>query len=484
MKLTEILRHTEGKNLEFKRDLSSPAGFLRTVVAFANTTGGVILIGVEDRTRHIRGVTDPLDLEERVVNLISDSIKPRLLPDVELLSYRNTQVVAVEVFPSPARPHYLTRDGLQRGTYARVGSSNRLADAALVAEMRRYATGESFDEGPLPALDSEAVDFRVASESFAPARTLTRHNLQTLRLLTLHQGRLVPTVGGILLFGADRLAHFPDAWIQAGRFAGVDKATIVDHLDIKTPPAQAVEDAVGFVQKHALHGITIDQVRRTEHWSVPIVAIREAIINAVAHADYSQRGAPIRVAIFDNRIEVENPGLLPFGLTLDDLPQGISKLRNRTIGRVFHALGLVEQWGSGVQRMIATCREAGLAPPVWEEVGMRLRVTIHTAVTDSPVSDTAGAARIKRGDGTPIVAVGQLGAATGYAVDATDQSILALLEGGDEHGTGEVARAIGLSARATRTRLIKLVSLGLVREVGTRPNDPKRRYIASRALRG
>ncbi len=177
MKLTEILRRSEGKTLEFKRDLSSPAGFLRTVVAFANTAGGVILIGVQDRTRDIRGVADPLDLEERVVNLISDSIKPRLLPDVELLNYRNLQVVAVEVFPSPARPHYLARAGLQRGTYARVGSSNRLADAALVAEMRRYATGESFDEGPLPALDSEAVDFRAASESFAPARTLARHNL-------------------------------------------------------------------------------------------------------------------------------------------------------------------------------------------------------------------------------------------------------------------------------------------------------------------
>ncbi|MCY4482419.1 MAG: ATP-binding protein, partial [Spirochaetaceae bacterium] len=174
MKLTEILRRSEGKTLEFKRDLSSPAGFLRTVVAFANTAGGVILIGVQDRTRDIRGVADPLDLEERVVNLISDSIKPRLLPDVELLNYRNLQVVAVEVFPSPARPHYLARAGLQRGTYARVGSSNRLADAALVAEMRRYATGESFDEGPLPALDSEAVDFRAASESFAPARTLAR----------------------------------------------------------------------------------------------------------------------------------------------------------------------------------------------------------------------------------------------------------------------------------------------------------------------
>ena len=474
MRLTEILRQTEGKNLEFKRDLSSPAGFLRTVVAFANTAGGIILIGVEDRTRHIRGVREPLDLEERVVNLISDSIKPRLLPDVELLSYRNTHVLAIEVFPSPARPHYLARAGLHQGTYARVGSSNRLADAALIAEMRRYATGESFDEGALPALDSEAVDFRVASESFAPALALTRDNLQTLRLLTPHQGRLVPTVGGILLFGTDRLVHFPDAWIQAGRFAGADKATIVDHLDIRKPLVQAVEDAVAFVQKHALRGVKIGQVRREEQWSVPIVAIREAIINAVVHADYSQRGAPIRLAIFDNRIEVENPGLLPFGLTLDDLPQGISKLRNRTIGRVFHELGLVEQWGSGVQRMIATCREAGLAPPLWEEVGLRLRVTIHAAVTDSPEIRAAAA--------SPIVADAELGAATGYAIDATDQLILALLESGGEHGTGKIAKAVGLTPRATRTRLVKLVSRGLVREVGTGPHDPKRHYIASRVV--
>ena len=97
-----------------------------------------------------------------------------------------------------------------------------------------------------PRLDSEAVDFRAASfESFAPARTLTRRNLQTLRLLTsspAHQGRLVPgRSAASLLFGTDRLAHFPDAWIQAGRFAGIDKATILDHLDIKTPLMQAVD---------------------------------------------------------------------------------------------------------------------------------------------------------------------------------------------------------------------------------------------------
>jgi predicted HTH transcriptional regulator len=87
---------------------------------------------------------------------------------------------------------------------------------------------------------------------------------------------------------------------------------------------------------------------------------------------------PIRIAIFDDRCEVENAGLLPFGLTVEDLPRGVSKLRNRVIGRGFHALGLVEQWGSGIQRMTSACREMGLAPPRFEEIATRFRVTLST----------------------------------------------------------------------------------------------------------
>ena len=83
-------------------------------------------------------------------------------------------------------------------------------------------------------------------------------------------------------------------------------------------------------------------------------------MNAIVHADYAQQGAPIRIALFDDRIEIENPGLLPFGLTIEDIMQGVSKLRNRVIGRVFHELHLIEQWGSGIQRMTAACQEAGL----------------------------------------------------------------------------------------------------------------------------
>ncbi len=127
-----------------------------------------------------------------------------------------------------------------------------------------------------------------------------------------------------------------------------------------------------------------------------IVALREAVINAVVHTDYAQRGAPLRIAIFDDRLEVENRGLLPFGLTVEDLPHGVSKLRNRLIGCVLHALGLIEQWGSGIQRMSAACLDAGPAAPVFEELATRFRVTLATARVGRPVLDETDQAILAR----------------------------------------------------------------------------------------
>ena len=141
MDLVALLKRTEGKSLEFKRDLSAPDGVLKTIVAFANTAGGTLLLGVEDRSRHVRGVPSPLDLEERLASLISDHIAPRLVPDLEIVPWRRTHVVAAQVYPSPARPHFLKREGLEGGVYVRVGSTNRRADRELMEELQRFARG-------------------------------------------------------------------------------------------------------------------------------------------------------------------------------------------------------------------------------------------------------------------------------------------------------------------------------------------------------
>lgn len=336
--LVDLLKRPEGKTLEFKRDLSGPDGTLKTIVAFANTAGGTVLVGVEDRSGHVRGLRDALDLEERLANLISDSIAPRLAPDIEILPWRRTQVLAVQVYPSPARPHHFKREGPDDGVYVRVGSTNRRADRELVEELRRFARGKGFDEQPMPGLDSEALDFRAASESFAAVRRLTRRDLATLHLVTDHQGRKAPTVGGMLLFGRDRERHFPDAWIQAGRFHGADRSRIVDRAEIRSLPVRAIEEAIAFVQKHATHGAEIGAVRRRERWNLP-----------------------------------------------------------------------------------------------------------------------------------PVSALGK-----------TDRAIMGALAGSTGLLTSEIAKAIGLTPRATRTRLARLVGSGLLREVGTGPQDPKRRYFHTR----
>ncbi len=447
LEFTSLVRQPEGKTLEFKRDLSSPDGAIRTVIAFANTSGGTLVIGVDDVSRSVTGVDDPLGVEERLANLVSDRIAPTLIPDIEIIPWRKTHVIIVHVYPSPTRPHHLRTLGPDEGVFVRVGSTNRRADAALIEEIRRYARNESFDEQPMPELDPEAIDFRAASESFAELRRLTQKDLDTLRITTRHQGRRVPTVGGVLLFGRERSRFFPDAWIQAGRFLGSERSRILDTLEIRSLLPQAVEDGLAFVQRSVAREAVVTGARRAERWTYPLVAVREALVNAVVHADYSQQGAPIRISIFDDRMEVENPGLLPFGLTVEEIQGGISKLRNRVIGRVFHELRLIEQWGSGIQRMIGACAEAGLEPPRFEEVGTHFRVTL-LATPRRPME-----------------------------LDELDERILGLLRDTDGMTTGQIAQRIQRSPRATRSRLASLVGRGLLVELGSGPNDPKRRYL-------
>ena len=163
--IEQTLQQPEGKTLEFKRDLSSPRNVLKTLVAFANSAGGRLVIGVDD-DRQVTGVAEPLDEEERICNLIADSIAPRLLPNVELTSLGECTLLVVEVFPSSSRPHYLKAMGPENGVYVRLGSSSRQAGPELIAELRRSAQGVVFDEMPMPELGSEDLDLEAAQRLF------------------------------------------------------------------------------------------------------------------------------------------------------------------------------------------------------------------------------------------------------------------------------------------------------------------------------
>ena len=457
MKIEDLLSRPEGKTLEFKQDLSSPKNILKTVTAFANTAGGIILIGIEDGSKAVLGVEHPLDEEERLCNLIADSIEPRLAPSVELVNWKGRSLLLVEVYPSALRPHWLKSQGITNGVLVRVGSTNRRADGPLTAEMRRSALNLSYDEEAMPDINPEALDFRVASGLFAGVRDWNDSVPETLRLVTQHQGRLVPTVGGMLLFGLVRERYFPDAWIQCGRFRGANKAEILDQQDINDHLPLALENALDFIKKHALRAAEFGELRRKDVWNVPLEAIREALTNAIVHADYAQTGAPLRVSIFDDRIEIENPGLLAGGMTIGDIRDGVSKLRNRVIGRVFKELKLIEQWGSGFQRMSASCKAIDLPEPKMEEVAFRFRVTFSLHKVSS---------RRREGD--------------------IEQKIMELIGACEDNGgasTQHLSQAVGISTRAMRDRLARMVEAGKIVAIGKSAYDPQKRYLPAKESR-
>jgi predicted HTH transcriptional regulator len=447
--IRDLLAQNEGKTLEFKENLRPIQNIARTAVAFANTAGGTIVIGVRDRTKDVVGVRDPLGEEERIANIFADAISPTLVPDIQVVSWRDRELIVIRI-PHLVGPYYIRSEGPERGVYVRLGSTNRQAGPELIAGIQRLAMNVFFDEQPCTEVNSEAIDFRAASELFSRvSRSLAPSSRRSLCLLVDHAGREFPSRGAVLLFGKARRSVFPDAIIRCARFRGLTTAQFLDQSEIDEYLPRAVERAVSFIERHTMHAAEIGRIRRKDIHEYPPPAVREAVINAVVHADYSIGGMTIKIAIFDDRIEITNPGMLPFGITLEAALSGASKVRNRVIGRVFRELGLIEQWGSGIGRMIAACTEVGIQRPLFEEIGNSFRVTLFNKRVGAP------------SEGEPEWK-GQL---ERYLLERNEVS------------TANAARLWNVSDRTARSRLRSLVSTGFLAEIGTGPKDPRRIYV-------
>ena len=199
MSIEELLAQQEGKTLEFKQDLSSRRNIVKTITAFANTAGGTLLIGVKDDNKAVMGVENPLEDEERLASMIADSIEPRLVPSIDIINWQGRNLLVVEVYPSSLRPHHVKEMGPENGTLVRIGSTNRQADSPLRKELARWVEHRSFDEEPMPEINPEAIDFRVASGLFSGLHEWNEKTIESLRLITRYQGKIAPTIGGILL---------------------------------------------------------------------------------------------------------------------------------------------------------------------------------------------------------------------------------------------------------------------------------------------
>jgi ATP-dependent DNA helicase RecG len=288
-------------------------------------------------------------------------------------------------------PFYLKKEGMPRGVYIRLGSTSRPVGPELLAELQRSILVPSFDQQPLPDLRKESLNSsRIAKVFKSVGKKINEEKLRSLGLLALSGQRLVPTLGGIILFGEkeDRELLIPDARVSCARFLGDTKTSILDRYEMEGTILDAVHEVPKFIARNTRLAAEIESMRRKDISEYPAIAIREALINALAHADYSIKGSPIQIAIYDSRLEIQNPGMLPFGFTMDDFKAGVSRVRNRVIARVFHELQWMEEWGSGYKRIIETCQKGGYPEPIWEELGSAIRVTFYPHAKTSLVKKT------------------------------------------------------------------------------------------------
>jgi ATP-dependent DNA helicase RecG len=235
-----------------------------------------------------------------------------------------------------------------------------------------------FDELPYIQGSRLDLDWDVIKELFQrEQKNITEHSAENLGLITQHGNKEVPTYGGIILFGINRRKLFPEAIIRCARFQGNERNIIIDQADIEIYPPLALEEAIKFIQRNTALRSEIKTLTRRDIPQYPLLALREAIMNAIVHADYAIKGVYLSIAIFDDRIEITNPGGLPFGFTLEKALAGSSRIRNRVIAKVFYRLKWIEQWGRGLTRIVKECADHGLVEPTFEEINNQFRVTLY-----------------------------------------------------------------------------------------------------------
>lgn len=239
--LEELLARPESKTLEFKENARSLPKIVQTVIAFANTAGGTLVIGIQDKAKNVIGVENILQDEERIASAIADSVSPTLLPTLQFISWRDKDVLIVTVSYSPG-PFYLKDKGKEDGVYIRIGSTNRIADAAFIAEIKRVKEHTSFDQLPELRATPDDLDMDLARKLFAAVnKPFTKASARSLELMVDHRDTTRPTKGGLMLFGKQRDELFPDPFIRLIRFDGTTKTTAIDHADVKSAFPLAVK---------------------------------------------------------------------------------------------------------------------------------------------------------------------------------------------------------------------------------------------------
>ena len=383
MLIEEILKG-ESEKTEFKENAKTNT-YIKTVVAFANGNGGKIVFGVKDN-REIVGVENEFEVMDGIINAISDSCYPMIVPDISLHTLENKTVILVEIEGGKKKPYYLKSKGMQKGTYIRSGATTRIIEEDYVLkELVLEGENKYFDQQVChgeSVSDEEIQKFcewleklaRKNSENDTEIRKVTRNTLLSWKVLEEKNGRIFPTNAYILLSGKENWEV--SRKIQCGVFKGETRSIFVDKKEFEGSIIMQLEKAYQYVLEKINLSSDIVGIYRVDKYEIPPKSIREVIANAVIHRSYLEPN-DIQVALYDNRLEITSPGMLPSGVNVKRMKEGYSKLRNRAIASVFAYVNIIEKWGSGIPRIIHEIREYGLQEPEFIPFENDFRVNIY-----------------------------------------------------------------------------------------------------------
>ena len=383
MLIEEILKG-ENEKIEFKENAKTNA-YIKTAVAFANGNGGKIVFGVKDNGEII-GVENEFEVMDGIINAISDSCYPMIVPDISLHTLENKTVILVEIEGGKKKPYYLKSKGMQKGTYIRSGATTRIIEEDYVLkELVLEGENKYFDQQVChreSVSDEEIEKFcewleelaRENSETDIKIKKVTKNTLLSWKVLEEKNGRIFPTNAYILLSGRENWEV--SRKIQCGVFKGETRSIFVDKKEFEGSIIMQLEKAYQYVLEKINLGSDIIGIYRVDKYEIPPKSIRELIANAVIHRSYLEPN-DIQVALYDNRLEITSPGMLLSGVNVKRMKEGFSKLRNRAIASVFAYVNIIEKWGSGIPRIMSELAEYGLEEPEFITFENDFRINIY-----------------------------------------------------------------------------------------------------------
>ncbi len=379
--LKQLIKQGEGNTTEFKERVGQEA--IETAVAFANTNTGIIFVGVSDVGKII-GITIGKETLRDAANWISQAIDPRVMLEVESVDVEGKSVLLVHITESSIKP--VSAKGI---CYKRVGNSNRVMSPQEIAQMHLKSVGQTWDQLSVASARNDDIDEQKIQWYLTQRET--RRNvtqLQSMRTTDLLRNinciddEKTPTHAGILFFGKHPQRFFQNAQLRVVKFRGTSVThPVIDRLDCSGTLWEIVNAAEEFIRRNirllSLRGSRSFQ--RDDKFEYPIEALREAIINGLIHRNY-QEPADVRVFIFDDRVEVINPGSFPEDVSPH---KPIHRPVNPILSQLMYDVGFVEKYGSGIIMMQRLCKEWKNKEPRYELHPLETKV-----IFDSPIQDT------------------------------------------------------------------------------------------------